>query len=167
MHTCGCEHTHDEDFDYAPVACILDEHEPVPASLIPVLQSLQAAYGFLPRPALSKTAAALGVPLSSVLGVATFYTQFCLDPRGDHIVRICHGTACHVRGAAEITRAIVAELGVALGATAEDLSVTVESVACVGCCGLAPVVLVDEQTHGGLDTKTARRLARSVKRKTS
>lgn len=167
METCACGYTPDEEFDYAPVACILEQHERVPASLVPVLQSLQGAYGFLPKPALARTATALGVPLSSVLGVATFYAQFCLNPRGDHVIRICHGTACHVKGASDITRAIVSELGVALGSTAEDLSVTIESVACVGCCGLAPVVLIDDATHGSLDTKQARKLARSVRRLTS
>jgi NADH:ubiquinone oxidoreductase subunit E len=79
-------------------------------------------------------------------------------------VRICHGTACHVRGATEITDVIVGELGVEVGSTSEDLSFTVESVACVGCCGLAPVVLIDGETHGGLSTQAARRIVSKLQR---
>lgn len=166
MDTCACKPISDEGFDHGPVVQILEQHQSGPGLLVSVLQGIQAAYGFLPKPALARTALALDVPLPVVLGVATFYAQFCLEPRGDHVVRICHGTACHVKGATDITRAIVSELGVALGETASDLSVTVESVACVGCCGLAPVVLVDDTTHGMLDARSARKLARGTRRST-
>jgi NADH:ubiquinone oxidoreductase subunit E len=151
-------------FDEAPLAEILGEYASRPGSLVPVLQATQGAYGFLPEPALTRISRSLRLPIAEVLGVATFYTQFHLQPRGEHVIRICHGTACHVRGASEVTTAIVSELGVEVGQTADDLSFTVESVACVGCCGLAPVVLIDEQTHGGLDGKAARKLAARLRR---
>jgi NADH-quinone oxidoreductase subunit E len=177
QHECACD-AGESAFDFAPLDAVLAEHGPNPGSpngdapagtgsnrgagqsaLIPVLQSTQDAYGYLPEEALSRIAQKLRMPLSAVYGVATFYTQFHLEPRGRRIVRICHGTACHVRGADEVTRVIEDELGVKVGTTAEDLSFTIESVACVGCCGLAPVVLVDDQTFGGLDAQSARRIA--------
>lgn len=163
MGSCRCT-PDDGGFDAAPLGGILDDLADRPGSLVPVLQATQEAYGYLPEGALRAIAGALQVPLSTVFGVATFYTQFRLEPRGAHTVRVCHGTACHVKGARAVTEAIVSELGVALGATAEDLSVTVEHVACVGCCGLAPVVLVDDKTYGGLDAKSARKLASKVRR---
>jgi NADH-quinone oxidoreductase subunit E len=132
-------------------------------SLIAVLQETQRRYGYLPRRALEQIAAARHTPLSHVYGVATFYSQFHLRPRGDKVIRICHGTACHVRGAPEITRAIVDELGAKIGETTDDRAFTLESVACVGCCGLAPVMLVDDKTFGQLDVVKTRRIAAQLR----
>ncbi len=169
QHECTCATQGESAFDYAPLDAVLAEHGlnghgPDQSALISVLQAAQDAYGYLPKEALTRIAEKLGMPLSAVFGVATFYTQFHLEPRGERIVRICHGTACHVRGANEVTRVIEDELGVSVGTTAEDLSFTVESVACVGCCGLAPVVLVDDQTFGTLDAQSARKLASRFRR---
>ena len=166
MSDCACHKTDTAEtgFDAAALETILARFVEQPGSLVPVLQATQHAYGFLPAAALEGIARGLEVPLAEVFGVATFYTQFHLEPRGRHIVQVCHGTACHVKGATEVTDAIVSELGVDVGQTAEDGSVTVESVSCVGCCGLAPVVLVDEATHGGLDATAAARLARGLRR---
>jgi NADH-quinone oxidoreductase subunit E len=136
-------------------------------SLVRVLQETQEAYGYLPREALELIAGDLRLPLAEVYGVATFYAQFHLKPRGEHIVRICHGTACHVRGASEITDVITGELGVDVGETSDDLRYTVESVACVGCCGLAPVILIDGETHGGLSAQGARRIVNKLQREQS
>ena len=168
QHECTCE-PGESAFDYAPLDAVLAEHAPngngsSRSALIPVLQATQDVYGYLPKEALSRIADKLRTPLSAVFGVATFYTQFHLEPRGERIVRICHGTACHVRGANEVTNAIEDALGVKVGTTAEDLSFTIESVACVGCCGLAPVVLVDDQPFGGLDAASARKLASRFQR---
>lgn len=164
METCRCRGEH-EQFDDTALVQILGEHASQRGGLVPVLQATQNAYGYLPKEALGLISDSLGLPLSEVYGVATFYAQFHLNPRGEHIIRICHGTACHVKGASEVTDVIVSELGVALGQTAEDLSYTIESVACVGCCGLAPVVLVDDETHGSMDSKKARKLASNLRRK--
>jgi NADH-quinone oxidoreductase subunit E len=103
------------------------------------------------------------VPLAHVYGVATFYSQFHLRPRGDKVIRICHGTACHVRGAPEVTRAVSEEIGVKVGETTEKLDFTLESVACVGCCGLAPVMLVGDATYGQLDAVSARTIAATLR----
>lgn len=164
---CRCSAPTPPGYDPAPLAVILRTHRVQEGALVPVLQATQDEYGYLPRLALESIAHELRLPLAEVYGVATFYAQFHLEPRGEHIVRICHGTACHVRGASEITDVIVDELGVDVGQTSDDLRYTVESVACVGCCGLAPVVLIDGETHGALSTEGARRIASKLRREQS
>jgi NADH:ubiquinone oxidoreductase subunit E len=156
---CACASGSSDEIDLAPLDAILARHEDDPGALIPVLQATQEHYGYLPRPALEEVAARRGVPLSAVYGVGTFYAQFHLRPRGEHVLRICHGTACHVRGAPDVTRAVVEELELRVGETSEDLRFTLESVACVGCCGLAPVMLVDDRTYGQIDASDARSIA--------
>lgn len=152
-------------FDAEALDAILAEYATGPGALMPVLQAAQRAYGYLPAPVLEAIAEALELPLADVFGVATFYAQFHLEPRGRHIVQLCHGTACHVKGADEVTAAIESELSVEMGQTADDGSVTLESVSCVGCCALAPVALIDEEAHGDLDAKTARRLVKHLRGK--
>lgn len=164
MHDCACAHDAPEAIDLTLIDPILERHAADPGALIPVLQETQETLGYLPREALEAISSALSIPFAETYGVATFYTQFHLEPRGRTIIRICHGTACHVRGAGAVTDAITGELGVGVGETAEDLSFTIESVACVGCCGLAPVVLVDDQMYGNLDSKSARGKAKALKR---
>lgn len=164
MGECTCATRRDEGFDPVMLDAVLAEHTPTADSLVPMLQATQRAYGYLPEGAMRRIGAALGQPLSTVYGVATFYAQFHLTPRGRRIVRVCQGTACHVKGASEVTAELVDELGVEVGQTADDMSITLESVACVGCCGLAPVVLVDDEPHGGLDAKSTRKLAKNIKR---
>jgi NADH-quinone oxidoreductase subunit E len=120
-------------------------------TLIPILQKAQDIFGYLPREILIRISEKIKVPLSQIYGVVTFYAQFHLKPRGRNIVRSCQGTACHVRGA----KAILAELKKQLGlegedVTTKDLNFTLETVACIGCCGLAPVLMVNDETHGRL-----------------
>jgi len=122
----------------------------VNGALIPVLQAAQDVYGYLPVPVLEAIAERLAVPISQVYGVVTFYAQFHLEPRGKHIVRTCQGTACHVRGAGKILDALKESLGVAPGKATPDLQFTLETVACIGACGLAPVLMIDQDTHGRL-----------------
>lgn len=119
-------------------------------ALIPILQGAQAIYGYLPKELLLRIARELKLPPSQVFGVATFYAQFHLSPRGRNIVRVCMGTACHVRGGAKIFEEIKKELGIGDGETTPDLRYTLETVACLGCCGLAPVMMVNDDTHGRL-----------------
>lgn len=122
----------------------------VNGALIPVLQDAQDVYGYLPVSVLEVISTRLEVPISQVYGVVTFYAQFHLDPRGKHIVRTCQGTACHVRGAGKILDALKESLGIPPGKATEDLQFTLETVACIGACGLAPVIMVDQDTHGRL-----------------
>ncbi len=118
--------------------------------VIPVLQETQKKIGYLSREAMAAVSEELGVPIAELYGVATFYTQFHLKPRGRHIIRVCRGTACHVRGSAKIMDKIMKMLDVKENGTTEDLRFTLEPVACLGCCGLAPVVMIDDDTHGRL-----------------
>jgi len=128
--------------------------------LIPVLQSVQERIGYLPPEAMQRIAERTGVPAAGVFGVATFYSQFRLKPVGRYIVKVCHGTACHVQGAVAISEAICDELGVQDGETTPDGKFTVESVACLGCCSLAPVMMIEEDTFGRLTPDTARKIVR-------
>ena len=133
------------------------------SQLIPLLQKLQNAYGYLPEDVIARLSERTGIFVSQIMGVVTFYSQFRLEPIGEHIVRICFGTACHVIGAENIADAICRELGIALGGTTEDRKFTVESVACIGCCSLAPVIMIDEETHGRLTPDTARAAIREFR----
>ena len=114
------------------------------------IEEVQALYNYLPKDALEYIAASTGTPIAQIYGVVTFYSQFHLNPRGRNIIRVCQGTACHVRGGKVILQTIEKELGIKAGHTTEDLRFTLETVACIGACGLAPVMQVNEDTHGRL-----------------
>ena len=129
---------------------ILEEFKSAKGSLIPILQRAQDAYGYLPREVLSHIAYKARVPLADVFGVATFYAQFHLERRGRHLIRVCDGTACHVRGANRNIEILEKNLGLVPGGTSADFEYTVEVVYCLGSCGLAPVAVVDNQVCGRL-----------------
>jgi len=135
------------------------------SQLIPLLQKLQDAYGYLPQDVIARLSEKTGIFVSQIMGVTTFYSQFRLEPIGKNIVKICFGTACHVIGAENVADAICRELGVTLGETTEDKMFTVESVACLGCCSLAPVIMINEETHGRLTPDTARSVIREFRDK--
>lgn len=118
--------------------------------LIPILQKIQKTFGYLPRQALMALSKQTGIPASQIYGVTTFYEQFHLTPHGRHTVRCCRGTACHVREGAGITQAIQLHLGIEPGETTDDMQFTFETVACLGTCFLAPVIMVDNDYHGNL-----------------
>ena len=129
---------------------VLAKYRDRPGATIPLLQEAQEIYGYLPQEVIRRIARELRQPVSRVFGVATFYAQFHLRPRGRHVIRVCQGTACHVKGSANVLEAVEEELGIRRGETTGDLRFTIEPVACLGCCGLAPVMMVDEDTHGRL-----------------
>jgi NADH:ubiquinone oxidoreductase subunit E len=140
-----------QEFDLTKLDPVLDAYKHVEmGALIPVLQGAQDAFGYLPEPVLEEIAVRLNVPISQIYGVVTFYAQFHLEPRGKHVIRTCQGTACHVRNASRILEALKSDLGVSPGSTTEDLQFTLETVACIGACSLAPVMMVDHDTHGRL-----------------
>jgi NADH-quinone oxidoreductase subunit E len=118
--------------------------------LIPVLQATQEAFGYLPAQAVETISEEMLIPLAEIYGVATFYAQFHLKPRGRHIIRVCRGTACHVRGSLKILEKVKDLLQVEENGTTEDLRFTLEPVACIGACGLAPVIMVNDETFGRL-----------------
>ena len=137
--------------DLGPTLTVLENMSPVDhGHMIPLLQGIQEAYGYLPREALLELSAQTGIPASHLFGVATFYAQFHLTKHGRHTVRVCRGTACHVRGRQMIQDAIDIELGIAPGETTEDGRYSLETVACVGTCFLAPVVMVDHDYFGNV-----------------
>jgi len=126
--------------------------------LIPILQQVQQAFGYLPEPMMKKIAKFLKLPESTVFGVGTFYAQFKLVPTGRNIVRVCRGTACHVRGSAQILGEIEKQLGISAGETTPDLEYSLETIACFGSCALAPVVVTNSKVHGRMTTPKAREL---------
>lgn len=129
---------------------VLDNAEGQRGIVIAVLQKVQDKIGYLPEQAMQMIADRLGMSLSTVYGIASFYKQFHFKPRGKNIISVCVGTACHVRGAGEVVKKFEESYGVKPGETTPDRSVTLETVGCVGCCGLAPVVVVNEDISGEL-----------------
>jgi NADH-quinone oxidoreductase subunit E len=127
---------------------IVKKHGKDKSSLIAVLQDIQDVFNYLPKEALTSAGIALGIPASRVYEVATFYTTFSLKPRGEHIVKICMGTACHVRGASAIQDKMERTIGIKPGETSADKKFTLETVNCVGACALGPVVVIDTEYHG-------------------
>lgn len=128
---------------------ILDRHGRNPARLIPILQEVQEEYRYLPEEVLTFIATSLDIPPARIFGVATFYAHFTLKPKGKYVVRLCDGTACHVRNSIPILEALQKRLGLtAERNTSPDMLFTVETVSCLGACGLAPVVVVNEEVHG-------------------
>jgi len=131
----------------AKVDAIVAKYKGKPGSLIPALEDIQEAIGFLPKELQKRVALGLRVPLSEVYGVVTFYHFFTMVPRGRNIIRVCLGTACYVGGGAQILDLMVGNLKLQPGATSADRRFTLETVRCLGCCGLAPVVVINEDTH--------------------
>jgi NADH-quinone oxidoreductase subunit E len=134
------------------------------SSLIPLLQKVQAEHGYLPHVELERLSQELNVPLSRIYGVATFFTQFRFTPLGKYVVKICHGTACHVNGAEQISEAITGKVGVKEGETTKDQEITLERVACLGCCSLSPVIMVNGKVFGNLDGKKAVKIIQKMER---
>jgi NADH-quinone oxidoreductase subunit E len=134
---------------------LLDHNRGDRGALVPLLQGAQAIYGYLPEPVMRRVAEAAGEPLSTVLGVATFYAQFRLHPHAKHTIRCCHGTACHVSGASRISDELEKHLGIEAGENTPDMLYTIEEVHCVGACGMAPVVMINDRAHGKLTPEKA------------
>jgi NADH-quinone oxidoreductase subunit E len=132
-------------------------------NMIPLLQGTQDIYGYLPRMAFEKIASETGLNLSEMFGVATFYSQFRLKPVGKHIIKVCHGTACHVQNAKEISEALEEALKIRDGETTEDRFYTLESVACLGCCSLAPVMMISNQAYGKLTGNEATKIVKNIR----
>jgi len=153
----------DDEVDLSLLNPIIEKHKNKPGIMIPLLQSTQELYGYLPKQAFPKLAEETGLKLADMFGVASFYTQFRLKPVGKFIVKVCHGTACHVQGAKALTDAIEDSLKIKDGETTDDRLFTLESVACLGCCSLAPVIMINEETYGNLDGKGASKIIRNIR----
>ncbi len=134
------------------VHAIIDKYQGDKGQLVSILQDIQGEYCYLPKEALDEVVALLGVPASQVYSVATFFKAFSLTPRGRHVIKVCLGTACHVRGAAKVVEKMEIDLGVKRTQTTPDLRYTLETVNCVGCCALGPMVMIDEKYHGQISS---------------
>lgn len=152
----------EETLDMAPLDEVLDEYRGQRGAVIPALQRAQDIYGYLPTEVLQHVSRRLNVPLSQVYGVATFYAQFYLQKRGRNVVRVCDGTACHVRGAGKIIKMLEDDLGIKAGETTSDYRVTMEVVYCLGSCGLSPVAVINDQVVGRLVPEKAVELIRQL-----
>jgi NADH-quinone oxidoreductase subunit E len=141
MAECAC-------VDLAPTEEILERYPRSEPSLIQVLQDVHRAYNYLPCDVLVRVAEALDVPLARVFSVSTFYKAFSLTPQGDTVIRVCTGTACHIRGAGQLVEELERQLGIGPDETTEDLRFTVKTVNCVGACAMAPVLIVGEKYWG-------------------
>jgi len=136
------------DTDKTKTQSIIDKHKGLKKNLIAILLDVQETFNYLPPDALRHVAKALGMPLIDVIGVATFYRAFSLKPRGKHTCLVCLGTACHVRGGPKILEELERRLDIPAGETTKDGQFTLETVACLGCCAIGPVVVVDGEYHG-------------------
>jgi NADH-quinone oxidoreductase subunit E len=136
------------DYDVAQVDEIVESYGKKPSSVILILQDIQTRFRYIPREAVRRLSEVLGIPEAQIYHISTFYKAFSLVPRGKHEVRVCLGTACHISGGKRIAEAFESELGVTRGNTTKDGNFTLETVNCVGACGLAPVAMVDEEVHG-------------------
>ena len=143
---------------------ILDQNNRDPANIIAILQDIQTEANWLPAEDLRYVCAELSIPQSKMMGLATFYKAFSLKPRGKHIVSVCLGTACHVRGAQRIVGAVERELDIKGGETDEGLQWTLETVGCLGACALGPIVVVDGEYHGQMTSVKATRLLQQIKK---
>ena len=148
------------DIDIGLIEPILQEFRDQKGAVIPILQGAQEIYGYLPEDAMVEISKKSGISISQLYGVATFYSQFNLEPRGRHLIRVCDGTACHVSGAPKLVEAVEKEFNLIAGGSDPDFEYTLEIVYCLGSCGLAPIALVDEQVYGNT---TADSLVKHIK----
>jgi NADH-quinone oxidoreductase subunit E len=144
---------------------IIESNGSAPSSLLAVLQDIQGKFNYLPRPALERVSQKLGISLSHVSYMATFFRSFSLKQRGKHICTVCMGTACHVRGAPRLVEELERVLELKAGETAKDMSFTLESVNCVGACALGPLVIMDGEYHGNMGVNKIERLVRNTRKK--
>jgi len=155
---CACNGRFADVGDLRPVDEIIERYGSEKGALIPLLQDAQDAYGYLDERIMRELARRAGYQLSQLYGVATFFTQFRLEPIGEHLVKVCHGTACHVAGAPLITDEICNQLDIEEGGTTPDGKFTLESVMCVGACSLSPIMIVGEDTYGKLKPTGIRKI---------
>ncbi len=169
---CNCNAQQEQGVITAPVdlglvAPVAEKYKGTNGSLITILQETQDIYGYLPREVLEELSKLTGIKASKIYGVATFYTQFRLKPIGKYLIMLCQGTACYVNGSAAIERAVCETLGIQEGETTDDLLFTFNNVACLGCCSLAPVMMVNDETYANLTPEKTREILKSIQQSES
>lgn len=157
-------HHSEQSFDYTVLDAILAELDAKPSSVIAILQAVQEHYRYLPKEVFPYLANKIGISEAQIYSVATFYENFSLEPKGKFVIKVCDGTACHVRKSIPILERLRSELGLAAGqVTTEDLGFTVETVSCLGACGLAPVLTVNDKVHPAMTPEKAAALIAELK----
>lgn len=151
MNCCNCNNGG----DFSLLETILEEYADVKGSLITILQKTQEIYGYLPVEAVLYISKKTGLKVTKIMGVATFYSQFRLNPVGKYLIMLCQGTACHVNGSQRLEKTINEYLGIRDGETTEDGLFTLKNVACLGCCSLSPVMMINDETYGSLTPEKA------------
>ena len=160
---CNCANGKEKFRKYDKVCEIIKANGNKPSKLIPILQEVQKEYGYLPQEVLAYVATSLDLPPAKVYGVASFYGHFALEPKGKYIIRLCDGTACHVKGTENLLIAIRKRLGLeGEKTTTDDMMFTVETVSCLGACGLAPVITINDKVHGLLTQDKAVALVEDI-----
>lgn len=160
MSCCNCKKS-----DLSLINDVLNKYASVDGSLITILQHAQDIYGYLPTDVLYHIAERIGSTPAKVMGVATFYSQFRLQPVGKYLIMLCQGTACHVNGSEKIEKAIKEEIGISDGETTADGLFTLKNVACLGCCSLSPVMMINDETYGRLTPEKTKEILRNLKAK--
>jgi len=148
---------------FTVIDAIVHKHNVQPGAVIPVLQEIQETYGYVPPVAIERIAENMGIPASEIYGIVTFYAQFRLQPIGKNLIKVCHGTACHLSGAERIAEALAQVVNAREGETSPDGQFTVERVACLGCCSLAPCIMLNGEVHGRLTPEAINKIANQVK----
>ena len=151
--------------DFTELEKVFEEYENIPENLISVLQKAQEIFGYLPKDVIYHIAKKLNVSPAKVMGVATFYSQFRLEPMGKYLVMLCGGTACHVNGSEKVASAVSDYLGIESGKTTSDGIFTIEKVACLGCCSLAPVIMINGEAYGNLTPEIAVLILENLRKK--
>ena len=151
-----------EELSLMAIDAIVHKHNVQPGAVIPVLQEIQDTYGYVPPAAIERIAENMGISASEIYGIVTFYTQFRLKPIGKNLIKVCHGTACHLSGAEMIALALAQVVDAREGETSPDGMFTVERVACLGCCSLAPCIMINGEVHGRLTPEAISKLARQL-----
>ncbi len=158
MSCCNCQNS-----DLSLLDEVLKNYKNTKGSLITVLQKAQEIYGYLPTDVIYRIAEEMSLTPAKVMGVATFYTQFRFKPVGKYLIMLCQGTACHVNGSERIEKTIKEELGISDGETTDDGLFTLKNVACLGCCSLSPVMMINEETYGSLTPEKVKTILKNLK----
>lgn len=162
---CNCKQNSKSNIDLSLIADVVEKYKDIEGSLITILQGVQAVYNYVPVEAIEYISDQTGIKPSKIYGVLTFYTQFRMKPVGKYLIMLCQGTACHVNGSETIEEAIIEELGIQEGETTEDGLFTLINVACLGCCSLSPVMMVNDETYGKLTAQSVKKILGEIRQR--
>ena len=163
---CSCKNNKNEsNVDLSLIEDVVDKYKDIQGSLITILQGVQEVYNYVPIEAVEYISDQTGIKPSKIYGVLTFYTQFRMAPVGKNLIMLCQGTACHVNGSEAIEEAIIEELGIKEGETTEDGIFTLINVACLGCCSLSPVMMINDETYGKLTAQSTKKVLAEIRAK--